>query len=369
MTGRHGMHLAIVTKDLTGGGAARAMVKLANGLAARHRVELVLVRAVGPYLEEVSPEVEVVDLGARRTIAAIPRLVGYLRKDPPHAMLSALRHVNVMSIISRLLARASCCLVVSERNMISVSVRSSPRWRDRLFVILIPLLYRFADAIVAIASDIRDELQTRFRISSQRIHLIYNPIVGDELFARAKEAVDEPWFSEEVPTVLAVGRLTEHKNHQLLVKAFRRVLEEQQARLVILGEGPERQNLSKLVRELGIGDEVAMPGFVPNVYKFMSRSDLFVHPSRWEGLPGVLIEAMACGLPIVASDALGGSAEVLAHGRHGRLVEPDNEAALVEAILDGLRGRIPPADRSGWARFEQASVVSQYEALLRRCAG
>lgn len=363
------MHLAIVTKDLTGGGAARAMVKLANGLAARHRVDLVLVKAVGPYLEEVSSDVDIVDLGAPRTIAAIPRLVRYLRRSRPEAMLSALRHVNVMAIISRFLARAKICLVVSERNMISVSVRSSPRMRDRLFVVLIPLLYRFADAIVAIASDIRDELGNRFRLPTGKIHLIYNPIVTDELFARAKEAVDEPWFDDQQPTVLAVGRLTEHKNYQLLVRAFGRVLEEQEARLVILGDGPERQNLDELAREVGIADRVSIPGFVPNVYKFMSRSDLFVHPSRWEGLPGVLIEAMACGVPIVASDAPGGSAEVLADGRHGRLVDPDDEKALAEAILDGLRGRVPAAEESGWGRFEQTSVVSQYEALFRSCAG
>lgn len=363
------MHLAIVAKDLTGGGAARAMVKLANGLATRHRVQLVLVRAVGPYMEEISPEVKVIDLEARRTIAAIPRLVGHLRSETPDVVLSALRHVNVMTIVSRLLARVRTCLVVSERNMISVSVSSSPRWRDRLFVVLIPLLYRFADAIVAIASDIREELEARFSLPSDKIHLIYNPIVGDELFARAEEPIDEPWFIDGMPTVLAVGRLTEHKNYQLLVRAFARILQEQPARLVILGEGPERQNLSDLAGELGIGDTLVMPGFVPNVYKFMARSALFVHTSRWEGLPGVLIEAMACGAPIVASDAPGGSAEVLADGRHGRLVEPDDESALAEAMLDGLRGRIPPADHSGWARFEQMSVVSQYEDLFRSCAG
>jgi glycosyltransferase involved in cell wall biosynthesis len=362
------MHLGIVTKDMTGGGAARAMVKLANGLAADHRVDLLLVHAEGPYLEEVSPAVHVVDLGARRTITAVPALVRYLRDDPPDALLSALRHVNVVAIISRLLARARSCLVVSERNMVAISMRNAPRWRDKLFVILIPTLYRLADVIVAIASDIEEELRTRYRLPGEKIRLIYNPIVDEQLLARAAESIDEAWWVTGVPTVLAVGRLTEHKNYQLLIRSFARVLEKQDARLVILGEGPERENLSALARRLGIEASVEMPGFVSNVYKFMRESDLFVHTSRWEGLPGVLIEAMACALPIVATDAPGGSGEVLEHGRYGRMVEADDEAQLAGAIEDGLRGAISVPDRSSWSRFDQSSVVGEYVAAFQSCA-
>lgn len=362
------MHLGIVTKDLSGGGAARAMVKLANGLAADHHVDLLLVHAEGPYLEEVSPAVHVVDLGARRTITAVPALVRYLRDDPPDALLSALRHVNVVAIISRLLARASSCLVVSERNMVAISMRNARRWRDKLFVILIPLFYPMADAVVAIASDIREELLTRLRVPQEKLHLIYNPIVDDELLVRAAEPIDEDWWERDVPNVLAVGRLTEHKNYQLLITSFARVRKEQDARLVILGEGPERENLENLARHLGIEDSVRLPGFVSNVYKFMRHSDLFVHTSRWEGLPGVLIEALACSVPIVATDAPGGTDEVLEHGRHGRLVAPDDESELAEAIREGLRGGVPAPDRASWSRFEQASVITEYEAVFRSCA-
>lgn len=361
------MRLGILAKDLTGGGAARAMVKLANGLVTRHEVDLLLVQATGPYLDEVSAEVNVVDLGARRTITAIPPLVRYLRSRRPDAVLSALRHVNVMAIVGRALSGVRCCLVVSERNMVALSARSTPRRRDRLFVLLIPLLYRLADAVVAIAADIRQELATRFRLSEDKLHLIYNPIVTDQMMQRASDPVDEPWFATDAPTVLAVGRLAEHKNYGLLLRAFAKARDQVEARLVILGEGAERGRLQEMTVELGIDQVVAMPGFVPNVYKFMRQSGLFVHTSRWEGLPGVLIEAMACSTPIVATDSPGGVSEVLGGGRYGRLVESDDEAGLAAAIIEGLRGEIPAPDPASWARFRQSAVVSDYEALFRSC--
>jgi glycosyltransferase involved in cell wall biosynthesis len=363
------MYLAIVVKDLTGGGAARAMVKLANGLVVRHRVDMVLVKATGPYLDELSPLVRVVDLNARRTITAIPAMIRYLRGQQPQAVLSALRHINVMSIVSRALSLARCCLIVTERNMVALSAASTPRRRDRLFFFLIPLLYRMADGVVAIARDIHDELLGRFRLPAHKLHLIYNPIVSEEMIERAAELVDEQWFHDDAPTVLAVGRLFEHKNHSVLLRAFASAAEEDSARLLILGEGPERARLEALALELGIEHRLDMPGFVPNVYKFMSRSDLLVHTSRWEGLPGVLIEALACEVPIVAVDSPGGVSEVLEAGRYGRLVPSDDFDALVGAIREGLHGKIPSPSRTAWIRFEQGAVVAEYEALLRECGG
>lgn len=343
------------------------MVKLANGLAVRHQVDLVLVQATGPYLEEVSSDVNVVDLGARRTITAIPSLVRYFRTRRPDAIFSALRHVNVMAIISRALSGARSCLVVSERNMVALSSGSTPRLRDRLFPILIPIFYPFADAVVAIATDIREELATRFRVSEEKLHLIYNPIVSDEMLEMVSEPIEESWFHTDLRTVLAVGRLYQHKNYDLLLRSFAKARHEVDGRLVILGEGPERERLESLASELDIAHLVGMPGFVPNVYKFMGKSNLFVHTSRWEGLPGVLIEALACGVPIVAIDSPGGVAEVLGGGRHGRLVQPDDEAGLAAAIIDGLRGEIGPPEPVSWARFEQKTVVAEYEALLQSC--
>jgi glycosyltransferase involved in cell wall biosynthesis len=164
--------------------------------------------------------------------------------------------------------------------------------------------------------------------------------------------------------VLSVGRLSKQKDFGTLLRAFARVREDRPARLVILGDGPERSMLESLISELGLDEVAALPGWVANPYPWMAHAGVYVLSSRWEGLPSVLIEALYCGVPIVATDCLSGPREILEGGEHGLLVAVGDVDALARGIESALAGDVPPPAAASWRPYEQESVVRSYLDVL-----
>ncbi|HEX6579555.1 MAG TPA: glycosyltransferase [Actinomycetota bacterium] len=360
------VRVAIFTANMDGGGAERAMAKLAAGIADRgFDVDLVLSDASGHYLAEVPPEVRIVDLHARRVLASLPGLVRYLRRERPAAMLTSMNYVNVVGIWARALARVDTQLVVNEQNALSLEAAHSPRRRHRMLPRLIGRFYPWADRIVAVARGTADDLSRTAGLPRERIDVVHNPIVTPELKQLADAPLDHPWFRPgEPPVVVSVGRLAEQKDFGTLLRAFAQVRDERDARLVILGEGPERGSLEALVAELGLDDAAALPGWVQNPYPWMKGAGTYVLSSRWEGLPSVLIEALYCGVPIVAADCLSGPKEILEGGRHGLLVKVGDVDGLARGIRSALGGEVPAPAPESWRPYEQEFVVSRYLEVL-----
>jgi glycosyltransferase involved in cell wall biosynthesis len=358
--------LALLTSQMEDGGAQRAMLKLAGGLAERgYPVDLVLTRARGPFLAEVSPTVRVVDLGAPRVAASVPALVRYLRRERPVAMLSALDYVNVVALWSRRIAGGRTRLVVSERNHLSTAHRHRIHRRDMLMPVLIRRFYPWADAIVAVSEAVADDLTAVTGLSRDRIEVVYNPVVTPEIARMVQAPLVHPWLQPgQPPVVVAVGVLRRQKDFGTLVEAFAHLRRRRPARLLIIGEGPERAGLEAVIARFGLEADVQLPGFVANPYPYMARAAAFALSSRWEGLPGVLIEALFCGVPTVATDCPGGSREILAHGRYGRLVPVGDPKALAEALESALSGDLPPPPPESWRRFELDTVVDRYADIL-----
>ena len=358
--------LALLTSHMEDGGAQRAMLKLAGGLAERgYPVDLVLTQARGAFLAEVSPAVRVVDLGAPRVAASVPALVRYLRHERPVAMLSALDYVNIVALWSRRLAGGQTRLVVSERNHLSTAHRHRTRRRDKLMPGLLQRFYPWADAIVAVSKSVADDLTATTGLSRDRIEVIYNPVVTPEVVRMVQEPLDHPWFRPgQPPVVVAVGGLRRQKDYTTMVEAFAQLRRRRPARLLILGEGPERVEIEALVARCGVEPDVQMPGFVANPYAYMARGAVFVLSSRWEGLPGVLIEALFCGVPTVSTDCPGGSREILADGRYGRLVPVGDPNALARALESALSGELARPPRESWRPFEMDTVVDRYTEVL-----
>ncbi len=185
-----------------------------------------------------------------------------------------------------------------------------------------------------------EDLKKVLGFDSPKFRVIYNPIVDEELLRKAEEPVDHPFFGEgRPPVILAAGRLHVSKDFPTLLRAFSLVRREVPSRLLILGEGEKRRELEELAEELGIREDLDMPGFVKNPYKYMRRASVFVLSSQWEGLPTVLVEAMACGCPVVSTDCPSGPAEILQGGECGLLVPPRNAEELAAAILRVLKDK------------------------------
>jgi glycosyltransferase involved in cell wall biosynthesis len=363
--------IALFLPSLRGGGAERVMVNLTRGFAERgFKVDLVLAKAEGPYLAEVPKDVRVVDLDTKRVLYSLPRLVRYLRKEQPEAMLSALDHANIVAIWAKRLSGVKIRLVVSVHGNLSLSVANNKSIRGRLMPKFIRQFYPWADSIVAVSNGVAEDLADKTGISTEKLRVIYNPVVTPELIANAEEPLDHPWFAPgEPPVILGMGRLVKQKDFPTLIRAFSLVHKERPARLIIISEGEEREKLEGLVRELGLDGDVEMPGFVDNPYKYMKKAAVFVLSSRWEGFGLVLAEALALGTPVVSTDCPSGPAEILEGGKWGHLVSVGDHTTLAKNILVSLEEetRISTSSEVGEyakSRFGLDCAISAYSDIL-----
>jgi glycosyltransferase involved in cell wall biosynthesis len=326
--------------DLSGGGGEMFAIKLAGELRRRGiEVDFFLARREGPLLAEVPAGCEVFAAAGLALRKKFGPLVRYLRARRPDALLSNMDPSNVAGL-ARVVSRVPVHVVMVLHNTLSEEMKLVAPHRRRLFRVA-RHLYRLADAMVAVSEGLARDAAAVIPFVRHKLHVIANPVVSDTLLAAAREPVDHPWLrGGEVPVTLAVGRLHPQKDFPTLLRAFRIVCGRRPARLIILGTGGERERLVEEIGQLGLGDDVALPGFVANPWAWMSKASVLALSSVWEGLPTVLIEALAVGTPVVATDCPHGPREILDGGRYGRLVpvgDADGLAAALLATLDEPR--------------------------------
>lgn len=361
--------IALFVQNLGGGGAERVMAHLANGMAERGvPTDLVLLRRFGPYLAQVSPRVRLTVLDSSRNLSGLPRLIRYLRRERPVVLISALSHSNVLCLLAAALSGTGTPVIVTEHGLFSRTRQGARTRMAALAFRALPLAYRRAAGIVAVADGVADDLAAETGIARSRIAVIPNPVVTEGLLGQAAEPVDHPWFRPgEPPVILACGRLVALKGYDVLLHAFALVRRRRPARLLILGEGSERAALEALARELGVADDVSMPGFQANPYAFMANAAVFALTSAWEGLPTVVIEAMACGVPVVATDCTSGLADILDRGRLGRVVAVGDGTAVAEALVETLDHRPDTASARTWAMgYTIDRAVDAYFDVIER---
>lgn len=354
--------LAMFLPSFAGGGAERMMLNLARGLIESGvELDLVMGHCEGPYRDLVPDGCELFDLRAPRVLAALPGLVRYLRRHRPAALLTAMDHANLVALWARSLARVPTRVYVSVRSNLSEE-RAHARSRvDRWLPGLARHFYPQAQAVIAVSQGVADDLEKLLGPGKARVVVIPNPVVTPDLPMRAAEPSGHPWLDLEGSTViLGAGRLTPQKDFETLIRAFSLLADRRDLRLLILGEGPRRATLEDLVRGLGLEGRVDLPGFWANPFAAMARARLFVLSSAWEGLPGVLIQAMACGTPVVSTDCPSGPREILGDSEYGPLVPTGDAPALAAAIVQVLER---PPDRT-----RLAARASQYrlEPVTRR---
>lgn len=356
------LEISCFISELMPGGAQRAAVKLVNGFAEHGlRVDLVLADKQGPYLDHVDKTVRVIDLAAGRIVKAIRPLAGYLMRERPRALVSFLSHANIAAVAACMTARVDTRLAVVEQN--TVTEFHSNRKRDSLLPALVRRTYPRADDIIAVSEGAAADLMTNLNIAAEKVTVIPNPVVDDHISRLALQPPRHPWFENgSTPVFVAVGRLDQQKDFVTLLHAFELLRQSTAARLVIMGEGRERPHLQSIIGQLKLTDHVALPGFTANPYSLMARASAFVLSSRWEGLPTALIEAMACGCPVVATNCPNGPHEILDGGRFGQLVPPGDTSALYHAMKQVLHQQ--PAASVLKERARKYSVNRAVESYL-----
>jgi len=330
--------LALFLPSLCGGGAERVMVNLANGFRSRgYEVDMVLAWAKGPFLKELDPKVRVVDLKCRHVSTSLIKLMRYLRRERPQALLSSLAHASITVLMAKVLTRSPTRIIVSVHSMKQEAGSVGMTLKTMLLSRMVRFLYPIAERVVAVSHGIAADIIRHFPTLAPKVLVIYNPVITPSLFSKSQEPLNHAWFlPEHPPVLLGVGRLDFRKDFPTLIHAFSRVQERIDARLIILGDGIERERLEALVVELGIQKTVQLIGFQENPYPFFLRSSVFVLSSRWEGMPTVLVEALALGTPVVSTRCPSGPEEILSGKGGERLVGVGDEAALAEAIIETL---------------------------------
>lgn len=376
-----------------GGGVARVMITLASAFAERgYQVDLLVSRMQGPYLQHLPAAMTLIPLTRTfRGIGQIPQLVAgysearalpsalalvgaarylpalvqYLQQQQPDVLLAAKTSPNLAALWARRLAGVPTRVVVSEHTNFSQEILQHTRkwqWHWRFMSTVVHNLYPWADAIVAVSNGVADDLSVTSDLPRERVTTIYNPVVTPALQDLAHAPLDHPWFAPKSPPVIvAAGRLASQKDFPTLLKAIARVLKVRDVRLIVLGEGKGRAALQSLAQQLGITAHLDLPGFVDNPFAYMARAALFVLSSAFEGLANVLIEAMACGCPVVSTDCPSGPREILADGAYGPLVPVGDDATLAQAILTTL-DTVPNRDklRTRAAEFSVERAVDRY---------
>lgn len=368
--------ILFVLPGLTGSGAAQVAVTLMQNLdASRFEPAVVPFYAGNDYQKELPAGLRVLPLHERspqRFGRLGWRLLRLIRRERPDLLLAFGNRANCISVIAAKLARTGTRLVLSEHSAMECSTRRTRR--RRLLGRLTRWTHPRADAVVAVSEGIRRDLIGGFGLSPGLVRTIYNPIGVLRVRALAAEPAPEMADGSGLPAVITCGRLVAEKNQALLLRAFRDVQGKCPSRLVIAGDGELRAELERLAAELGVRERVRFLGFQANPFRLMAKAACFALSSRWEGFPMVLLEAMACGAPVVSADCDYGPREIITPERNGLLVPPGDQAALAVALARvltdaELRARLAAEASRTVLRYDAPAVTRQYEGLFEEVLG
>jgi glycosyltransferase involved in cell wall biosynthesis len=330
--------LAIFLATSGHSGVDRIMQHLIPEIASRgFPVDLLHVRKHGPYLDSLPDNVRRIDLGHRHTYACLPALTRYLRKQRPRLMLSDKDRVNRTALAATWLSRTRTPLFFRLGTTVSINLASRgafERWLQRNSI---GRLYPSASRVLVPSQGVKEDLSAYTGLASERICVVPSPGIPDDLFEQRLALPDHPWFQQHAhPIIISAGELGARKDYPTLLRAFARLRSRRPCRLIIIGRGKQRESLLQLAGELGIAEDVDLPGFVDSPYPYMAHADLFAFSSRWEGLGLVLVEALALGTNVVSTDCPSGPAEILQQGRFGTLVPVGDDEAMADALAQTL---------------------------------
>ena len=373
--------IIFVVPSLRGGGGERVAATLLESLQrSSPNIKLILVLFDAEATGNLGPDIDVRYLNVRKSwdiiytikkfFKVIYNLSRIIKNESPCTILGFMDYSNVVSIIGSWLSGKKNRVIISVHNIPIVQMREcSPNFWEKIMGLLIKVFYNRADSIIAVSKHVGDDLVKNSRINKKLIHIINNPIDINRVTRLSNEDVTEEFFNEDAPIILAVGRLSKEKGFEYLLKAVSLLKEGNNARLVILGEGKEEANLRKLSKEIGIDKQVLFLGFKDNPYKYMKRSTIFVFPSLYESFGIAMVEAMACGIPVIATQSYAGIEDIIEHEKTGLLIAAADEKALSESMFrllndEELRRSLSIEAKKKVENFSIEKITKKYEKVL-----
>ncbi len=336
------------------------MITLANSFYDKgYDVDIVVLQNKGHFIKSVNNKITIIDLSTTRVLFAIYPLARYFYKRKPNVVLSALTHVNLISIIARFLYVFPLRLVVSEHAVVSAISKHTSQIKTKLFPLLIRVFYRYSDHVVAVSSSVANDILSISKIDSKRISKIYNPIDFDKLcLSDVNRKVGSKY------QIIGVGRMSPEKDFPTLIKAFYYVKKSMDVHLIILGEGEEYDLIDKLIRKYELGDHVSLYGFVDNPELYIKQSDILCVTSISEGFCNVVVEALALGTSVITTDC-GGPREILENGLHGVIVPVgDFKKLAIEIVTVLSSNKVTPPVPYLESRFGVSVISDKYLEVL-----
>lgn len=351
-------------RSAQGGGAERVMISVANSFLEKgYDIDFVFVHAEGPFIKEINKNINIVDLKSKRAIYSLFKFYFYLWKNKPNILISALNYINLIAIFSCFFVFNKPKVIVTEHGTLS-AVTKDLEGTGKIVPRLMKLLYPYAQKIICVSNGVADDLAEQLNIDRGDINTIYNPIDFEYINNKKDLPLIHPWVGTDIPIILGAGRLVDVKNFPLLINAFLKVRAKVNCRLVIIGEGEKRKDLELLITASSFSDDILLYGFTDNPYQWMKAAKVFVLSSNTEGLPTVLIEALACGVKVISTDCPYGPREILDNGRYGVLVEVGNIDELASTIVNSLTDNMQNSCRISFDKYRLESVFENYEKII-----
>lgn len=358
--------IAILLPDLRGGGAERVMLDLAHELSTLGQdVEFALMHTAGDFLHAAQDEFQVFDLDAPRTRGVPAALARYLQKRKPDSVIANMWPLTSAAVIGQFISRHQCRLLLMEHCVLTQQYSSWGKLHAGMMATSMAATYRFADAVAAVSNGAAKDTARLARLSNDRVKVLNNPIPQRQ--APGSEAIEHAealWNCPPGERILTVGSLKDQKNYPLLLRSFAE-LRSPEARLMLLGQGAREAALRAMATELEISERVVFAGFHPDPTPFYQTADLFVLSSDYEGFGNVIVEALACGTPVVSTNCPDGPAEILENGKYGRLVPVRDPQALAHAMQEALAAQHDPIPLKQRASdFAPSIAAKRYLELL-----
>ena len=365
--------IAYFIPRLGGGGAERVGLEIIRQFIRRGiAVDLIVIRSGGEFWNSIPAGARVVNLKSWKiksfslaALTSLPSLVRYLKHRRPAVLISTLAPGNVVSLVAKKYFLRDLKLIARNDTCFSMQLKHA---KISIYWSVLKWLFPVADAVVAVSNDAAEDLRNCVPLAAESVTYVPNIVVTAALFEQARIPLKHMWLDDpEVPVIIACGRLIALKDFPTLLKAFADLRRSRNARLVILGDGPDKSQLVNLAQELGIQTDVEFAGFQSNPFSYIAQSQVFVLSSLFEGLSTVLIEALACGTPVVATDCLTGPREILEGGKWGALTPVGDWKAMSKAIQETLDN--PPDSNVlivAALRYSSTAAMNQQFKLVRK---